>query len=261
MAVDPITGTVFGGIMDALGSATDTQNQINQDYTNDRNSAAQNYTTSVNAMNANVAQTQNARDILDWQSNNSMDNLYTQTAINMFDRNYGVANLQAGYDKYAAEFGDMQDNVYATMKTLSTASMNAQTNEAYQESLVYEMDNLQQDFTEMGINPKSGFYKASQIALTNQNRSENIKANRNTEYEVASMKQDYMNQRAQNPYFSRAVDFDEGILTQDQKEGLVTDSRADTRTYQNAADYEVRDWDIEQATVEKAEREKFLGIF
>ena len=256
MAVDPITGTIFTGVMDALGGATDTQNQINQDYTASRNTAEANYVSTINDRERYLADTANQRDMLDYGRDVNQENLSNQAALSLFDRNYDIANMQAGYDKFEAEFGDMQDNVYNTMKRLSSHSMEAQINDSFNQLLGYEMDQLHQKYQEMGVNPSSGFYQASQIQLKNQAMSDKIKQTRNLDTEVAMTQQNFMNTAAENKYFVRPEDFDKGILTPDQRAQLVQQ-----QDITKASEYDINSYDVEKATVEKAEREKFLGIF
>lgn len=247
--------------LDIYSSGLDEQNKINQQYTSDVNSANSAYTATQNAQSAWVGQETNRRDLIDYGSDQQMDLLRTQTSSNMFDTKYGIAQQQAGYDKFQAEFGDMQDNVYGYMKSLSKSSRDAQINDNINNSLQTEMTNVQQQLAEQGIMPSSGFYQASQMQLQLAAATEKVKQTRNTAGEIAAEQQNFMNNEANSKYFNRAEDFSAGVLDKNQLDSMVTDSQRDTRTYDRAGDIEVTGWDTYKADVEKAEREKFLGLF
>ena len=248
--------TLFGGAMDALGSATDTQNQINQDYTAGVNTAAATYTAGINERERYLADTANQRDMLDYSSDVNLANAENQAAVNLFDRRYEIENMQAGYDKFQDEFGDMQDNVYNTMKRLSSHSMEAQINERFNENLQIEMGGLQQRFAEMGINPSSGLYQASEMQLRMQTATNKIKETRNLDTEIAGIQQNFMNTESTSKYFTRPEDFEAGIMTDAEREAIIQPG-----DYQRAGEYDINTYDVQQADVVEAEREKFLGLF
>ncbi len=247
---------VFDFTMDGFSNATDDQNKINQQYTADKNAANTMYARDINDRNRYVADTGNRRDMMDYGFDANLAMSENQTAVNLFDRRYGVENLQAGYDKFEAEFGDMQDNVYNTMKRLSTHSMTAEINDKFNANLQHEMQGLQQRFAEMGINPKSGLYQQSQMMLQMNNESEKIKATRNIDTDIASTKANFMNNEANSKYFTRPEDFNKGIMTDDERKAIITPG-----DFQKAGEYDINTYDVMKPEVEKAEREKFLGIF
>lgn len=240
------------GLNNAVTQHVASANQIQQQYTGDYNRATGQFTSDLNqahaldigsrnqfeAMNVGtqneyqrwLAENKNARSMTDYQSDVNMDQSRTDASFNLFDRKYGIANMQSGYDKFQEEFGDMQDNVYDTINSLSEHSRKAQINDQYQENLVYEMEGLQQHFNEMGISPSSGMFQASRMQLRNQNASERIKAGRNVDLEIAGAKTEYMGQRANDPYFNRANDLEAGVATQDQLNSMISDGQRGDRT-------------------------------
>lgn len=256
-----LLGSIFGGVFDALGAGTDRDQSTQNNYTSAVNQAGANYVNAQNQSASQFASAQNAQTMAMYNAGVQAEvqnaQAYTQTATGMFDTKYNIANMQAGYDKFQAEFGDIQDNIYGTMRSLSASSRNAQIHDSLQENMQYEMQNTQQRFTELGINPSSGMYQAANMLLRNNAATEEVKQTRNTEVELAQIKSNFINNEANQKYFSRAEDFDKGILNQDELNKFVTE--ADISNVEMGG---VAGWTpTEQTDIQKAKTEKFLGIF
>lgn len=258
-----VGGALVGGAINALGAGADRDQARNNQFSSDVNQAGANYVNAQNRAGEFFAGAQNnaAMAAYNAQIGAEMQNATNRTnvATGMFDTKYNIANMQAGYDKFQAEFGDIQDNIYNTMRTLSVSSKNAQIQEGLQENLNYEMQNSQQRFAELGINPSSGLYQASQMLLRNQTATEKVKQTRNTEEEIAGMKSNFINNEANQKYFSRAVDFQEGILTDGELGQIVTE--ADTSQYGAPAVSGYTPVEQTADSIAKPEKAKFLGIF
>lgn len=141
---------------------------------------------------------------------------------NMWDDKYGVANQQAKYDAFQAEFGDIKENVNNYFRTLSASSVKAQNIDDINSRMAGVDARLTQTMAERGISGSSGVAIQAIAQTMAQGETEKVLANRNVDTELASAKSQFLTTQANDPLLARAPDFEAGILTDAQKDQMNT---------------------------------------
>ena len=169
---------------------------------------------------------QNAQGLYNANRDNLNASDRTNAAMQMHASKYSVANQQARFDAFEKEFGSVKDNVNNYFKTLSASSVKAQNNDAINARVAGVDARLAQSMAERGISSSSGI--AIQALASNMigGEMEKVQANRNVETEIAGVQSDFLTAQANNPLLARAPDWDAGILTEGEKDKLVTDRTA-----------------------------------